>query len=139
MTWGENTLAKMDIRMDESQDISVWLKEIEDECGHAGIEVIDELGDFTKDEAEKQLKAIKRTGPLYGGRKKHLYEDVVKRKQNKGRTVVVQGGRETRSLWHIVDQGTYRSRPHHFIDRILNKVDRKLPQLLEEKRGKFGD
>lgn len=128
----------MDIKVDD-KDVTLWLKEIETSAKETGIEVIDELGDYTKSVTEQELRAIKRTGPLYGKRTKHLYEDVEKKKYSKGRTVVIQGGKETRSLWHIVNDGTYRSKAHHFIDRVLNRVEPKVKSLLSQKGAKLGD
>lgn len=128
----------MDIKIDD-KDVTLWLKEIEVSAKETGIEVIDELGDYTKSVTEQELRAIKRTGPLYGKRTKHLYEDVEKKKYSKGRTVVIQGGKETKSLWHIVNDGTYRSKPHHFIDRVLNRVEPRVKSLLDQKGAKLGD
>lgn len=128
----------MDIKIDD-KDVTLWLKEIETSAKETGIEVIDELGDYTKSVTEQELRAIKRPGPLYGKRTKHLYEDVEKKKYSKGRTVVIQGGKETRSLWHIVNDGTYRSKAHHFIDRVLNRVEPKVKSLLSQKGAKLGD
>lgn len=132
-------MAKMSMSSEDTVDLSSWLREIELDTGEYGIEVIDELGDITKKEAEKELKAIERKGKLYSGRTKHLYQDVIKTKQKKGLVAVIKGGKETGTLWHIVDQGTYRSRPHHFINRVLNSVEGQIDKVLDKRGAKLND
>ena len=139
MTWSVILMSDgMDVKID-NKDVTLWLKEIEVSAKVTGIEVVDELGDYTKTVTEQELRAIKRVDPLSKSRTKHLYEDVEKKNYGKGRTVVVQGGKETRTLWHIVNDGTYRSKPHHFIDRVLNRVEPRVKSLLDQKGAKLGD
>lgn len=132
-------MAKMTMKSEDTVDLSSWLKQIELDTGEYGIEVIDELGDITKKEAEKELKAIERKDKMYDNRTVHMYQDVVKTKQKKGLVAVVKGGKETGTIWHIVNDGTYRSRPHHFIDRVLNSVEGQIDKVLDKRGAKLND
>jgi hypothetical protein len=96
-------MAKMTMTSQDTVDLSSWLREIELDTGEYGIEVIAELGDITKKEAEKELKAIERKGKMYDNRTVHMYQDVIKTKQKKGLVAVIKGGKETGTLWYIVD------------------------------------
>ena len=132
-------MAKMTMTSQDTVDLSSWLREVELDTGEYGIEVIDELGDITKKEAEKELKAIERKGKMYDNRIVHMYQDVIKTTQKKGLVAVIKGDEETGRLWHIVDQGTYRSRPHHFIDRVLNSMGGQIDKVLDKRGAKLND
>ena len=139
MTWLVILMSRMTMISQDTVDLSSWLKQIELDSGEYGIQVIDELGDITKKEAEKELKAIERKGKMYDNRTVHMYQDVIKTKGKKGLVAVIKGDKETGKLWHIVDQGTYRSKAHHFIDRVLNRVEPRVKSLLDQKGAKLGD
>lgn len=132
-------MAKMTMTSQDTVDLSSWLRKVELDTGEYGIEVIDELGDITKKEAEKELKAIERKGKMYDNRTVHMYQDVIKTTQKKGLVAVIKGDEETGRLWHIVDQGTYRSKPHHFIDRVLNSVGGQIDKVLDKRGAKLND
>jgi HK97 gp10 family phage protein len=139
MTWSVILMSKMTMISQDTVDLSSWLKQIESDSGEYGIQVIDELGDITKKEAERELKAIERKGKMYDNRTVHMYQDVIKTNQKKGLVAIVKGDKETGKLWHIVDQGTYRSKAHHFIDRVLNSVEPRVESILNRKGAKLGD
>lgn len=113
------------MRVEESENIKVWLSDVESDIQGAAIETIEEYGDLAKSIAEKELFALRRDGKLPVRRGKHMHQDVKVSKNKKQGRVTVGGGKLTGTLWHIVDEGTYRMNATHFIDKILNVLDQK--------------
>ena len=113
------------MRVEESENIKVWLSDVESDIQGAAIETIEEYGDLAKSIAEKELFALRRDGKLPVRRGKHMYQDVKVSKNKKKGRVTVGGGKLTGTLWHIVDEGTYNTDATHFIDKILNALDQK--------------
>ena len=126
-----------DIEIKDSKDLTAWLRGIEDEFGDMAIEVIEEVGEFTQREAVAELRRIERKGKLSKGRLAHMHQDVIIKKAKKGRTVHIKGGLSTGNLWHIVNDGTYRSRAHHFMDKIMPKVEKKINEIMNKKERSF--
>lgn len=71
----------------------------------------------------------------------HMADDVRVRttKNEFGKTVVkVQGGSRTGPLWHIVNDGTYRSKASHFMDTSLNGAEKEIENIIDEELRKAG-
>lgn len=72
---------------------------------------------------------------------KHMAEDVtysiVKDKYG-DKVAKVKGGRKTGSKWHLVNDGTYRSRATHFMDAAMEQSERELEQMLDDELRKAG-
>jgi HK97 gp10 family phage protein len=113
--------------------LAAFLKDIEQSTDEAATKVLREAG--------KQLKAsIKRHMPksikLKAGRTVHMVDDVIYSvtadKKYGGKVLRVRGGKKTGTLWHIVNDGTYRSRATHFMDKAIVEVDNQMDGLLDE-------
>lgn len=66
-------------------------------------------------------------------RTKHLYQDIVVtiKKDEFGEKVLrVGGGWSTGTLWHLVNDGTYRTQPTHFMDKIIKKAEKEFDEIL---------
>ena len=113
------------MRTEEDMDIKVWLTDVESGICSLAIDTLDEYGEIAKKTAEKELFRLKRQGRLPIKRGEHMYQDVVISKSKKKNRVTVGGGKMTGTLWHLVDEGTYRMAATHFIDKILNVLDQK--------------
>lgn len=74
-------------------------------------------------------------------RNRHMYQDVEVKidKDDYGYKVLkVRGRAQTGTLWHIVNDGTYRTRATHFMDKIIERAGKELDALVSrelEKRG----
>lgn len=89
---------------------------------------------------EGNLRAIQKTWKNKDGsdkkrpREVHMADDVVVRtgKDKYGyRYAKIQGGKQTGTLWHIVNDGTYRSRATHFIDKSISEADKDIQEAID--------
>ena len=119
----------------ESEDFDKWIESIHEDGKNAVIEVTEELAKITKEESEKELQKLQRTTKLPKGRKKHMYQDVIITRSKRYKKVEVGGGRETGSLWHIVNDGTYRTKATHFMSNIINRIE-SVAEAAWEKAGR---
>lgn len=129
------------MRYEESEELEVFLKRIINDSQHAVIDTAKDMAKITKAKAEKRLKDIQRAEKLPKSRTVHMYQDVdIFNKPSKDR-VEVGGKKKTGTLWHIVNDGTYRSRPTHFIEWTLKDVDKEVDKVFEKnaKRSGFND
>jgi len=85
------------------------------------------------------LRHIPRSAYTHGRRGKervHLADDVesalVPDDDFGGRRVRTRGGKKTGSLWHIVSDGTYRSKANHFMDKAMGDIEKKIDAALDE-------
>lgn len=72
-------------------------------------------------------------------RNKHLYQDVVVKedKDKYGHKVLrVRGGSQTGTIWHIVNDGTYRTKATHFMDKIVDRAGAELDAIAERELKK---
>ena len=128
-----------DIKIYEEQPFTAWITGIVGDSEEVCIEVVDALGDLAVKESISELKRIQRKGKLPKARGVHMYQDVRKVKSVKYGYVSVGGGKKTATLWHIVNDGTYRSKAHHFMERVINKLDAEAERIFHEKGKRLGD
>lgn len=87
-------------------------------------------GQTTKDAVVKKLGAIK--DPKHDT---HMKDDVVlsitEDKEFGGKKAVIKGGKATGTKWHVVNDGTYRSKATHFMDDAIAEVDNKIETILD--------
>lgn len=137
----------MTMKYVDSGKLDVMLGTISRDCEKAGLDAQKEGGKIVKKAVVNRLKGIKTKDGLTRRRKKnantgeyvHMADDVriSTRKDEFGDTVVrVQGGKKTGTLWHIVNDGTYRSRPTHFMDLALNDVEAELESIVDQQLKK---
>lgn len=72
----------------------------------------------------------------------HLADDVVIKtgKDKYGyRYAKVGGGKKTGTLWHIVNDGTYKNRATHFMDNTIKESENEVQQIIDQElRRSFG-
>lgn len=113
----------MNIRDTESEDFNAWIEGIGKDGINATIVVAEELAGLAKKEAIIELHKLKRRGVLPKKRKLHMFQDVVVVSSPRYKRMEVGGGKETGTLWHIVNDGTYRTNATHFMDNVVSKID----------------
>ncbi len=111
------------MRCEENMDIKLWFKELEQDSQELTIKVAEDYAEFGKKTVERILQSEKRLGKLPEKRGVHMCEDVKLRKNKAKGYMTIGGGKMTGTLWHIVNDGTYRSKGIHFIERTLNEMD----------------
>lgn len=118
----------MGFRMNVSDngDTTIIFKNISEVGEQAEGEILDILRREGQKIVVSKLKHIKRKEGFTGKRKRHMYQDVRARKKKdkkNGACVIISGGKETGSLWHIVNDGTYKTPATHFMDRAMDELD----------------
>lgn len=113
----------MNIKDIESESFDAWIEGLGKDGVNATISVTEELAELAKKEAIIELQKLKRKGVLPRKRKFHMYQDVVIVSSRRYKRMEVGGGKETGTLWHIVNDGTYRTNATHFMDNVVNRID----------------
>ena len=124
------------LRYEDSDKLEVILGTISRDCENAGLDAQKECAKVVKREVIRRLDSIRTPDEETRQRIKHMADDVqiTTTKDKYGDTVVkVRGGKATGTLWHIVNDGTYRSRATHFMDLALSNVENELEQIIDEK------
>lgn len=133
----------MKMRYEDTDKLEVMLGSISRDCEKAGLDAQKECAKVVKREVIRRLSSIRTPDKEARERIKHMADDVQvsTTKDKYGGTVVkVRGGKATGTLWHIVNDGTYRSEPTHFMDLALSSVENELEKIIDEKlRGALGD
>jgi HK97 gp10 family phage protein len=124
----------------DSDKMEVFLGDLTGKCKEAGLDAQKEGAKVVKAAVMSRLARIKTNDEKI----KHMHEDVQisTKKDEFGDTIVrIQGGKATGSLWHIVNDGTYKARATHFMDDAMNDVESKLEQIIEDsfKKGGLND
>lgn len=126
----------MKMRYEDSDKLEVILGSISRYCEKAGLDAQKEGAKIVKREVIRRLKNIRTSDKKARARITHMCDDVkiVTKKDEYGNVVVkVQGGKSTGTLWHIVNDGTHRSSPTHFMDLALNSIETDLEKIVDEK------
>ena len=124
----------MSMRYTDSDKLAVVLGEISRECEQAGVNAQKSGAKAVKKAVMNKLQKIKTKDEKQRKRLKHMCDDVVivTKKDDYGETIVkVQGGKQTGTLWHVVNDGTYRSKATHFMDDALSDVEKELESIVD--------
>jgi HK97 gp10 family phage protein len=114
---------------------------------------VGKVSDFTlkrcahvvKTRVENNLRSIQKKHYNKNGhelkrpREIHMADDVVIKftKDKFGyRIIKVQGGKKTGTLWHVVNDGTFRNRATHFMDNAISSSEEEIQQILDEELRK---
>lgn len=130
----------MQIRQDESDKLEVFLGKFEIGCKMAGEAIQREAAKVIKARVVGQLNRIRIKTNRADYR--HMADDVQIRtvKDRFGETTTrVQGGAKTGTKWHLVNDGTYRSKATHFMDRALKEAETELQSVIDKELSKVGD
>lgn len=130
----------MSMRYEDTDKLSVFLGNLETDCKKAGMEINRKSGVVVKERVSGQLNRIRssKNGPNH----KHMADDVIMRtvKDSFGDEVVrVRGGTKTGTLWHIVNDGTYRSKAHHFMDKALKEAEPEMLAIIDSELLRVGE
>lgn len=137
-----------DWRYEDSDKLEVFLGNLETDCQQAGERIQKKSGEIIKAKMVSQLNRIRTsyTAPSRSNKNpspyKHMADDVTIRtvKDGWGDTVVkVSGGKKTGTLWHIVNDGTYRSRATHFMDKGMAEAEPEVLAIIDAELSKVGD
>lgn len=129
----------MEMRHEDSDKLEVMLGNLSRDCEKAGIDAQKAGAKVVKNAVESKLSSIRTKDKEEDKIKTHMADDVIiaTSKDSFGDTVVkVRGGKRTGTLWHIVNDGTYRSKATHFMDSALSSSEAELNSLVDEKLKK---
>lgn len=118
---------------DSKDNFDVWLGNIVKDSEKAVEDVANELGNVAVAEMERRLLILKRKGKVPISRGVHMYQDVKKVKSKKYGYISIGGGKKTATLYHLVNDGTYRTFPTHFMDSVINDLDSKIDTIWDRK------
>lgn len=133
----------------DSDKLEVFLGKLETDCKSVGDQIQEKSAEIIKARIVGQLDKIRSSPGVTKNRSsknqaryKHMADDVkiTKRKDEFGeRTVRVQGGKKTGTLWHLVNDGTYRSNATHFMDKALQEAEPEIQAIIDAGLSKVGD
>ena len=135
------------MRYEDTDKLEVFLGKLETDCKAAGEEISRKSAEVIKARMVDQLSKLKtNTNTRSRSRKdslnyKHMADDVQIRtvKDEFGGSVVkVQGGKKTGTLWHLVNDGTYRSNATHFMDKGIHEAEAEVEKIIDEGLSKVG-
>lgn len=129
---------RSDLVMFESESFEKWLNGLENDSTQLVVETTEELADLVLADSVSQLQHLKRQGKLPVTRGVHMYQDVKKSYSKKLKRATIGGGKATGTLWHIVNDGAYRTRATHFIDAVLKNTDNKVDEIIDRKAREYG-
>lgn len=114
----------------EEAGLEVYLNEIEKLGEKKRDEMLKSAGEKAKELVTANLLKHKR---ILKERTKIPFSDDVKlsiRTDKNGNKVArVHGGKSTGTLWHIVNDGTYRSKALHFLDKATADLDKEIDKM----------
>lgn len=123
----------------DAETVSVYLKDIENVVRDSGVSLLSEAGDIVKRNMQLHLNHIRTDNSDINY--KHMADDVIKRTitdKYGDKIVRVRGGQATGTLWHIVNDGTYRTRATHFMDYAMDYADVEIERLIDQELKKAG-
>ncbi len=123
----------------DTDRLDVMLGNLSRDCEKAGIDAQKAGAKVVEKAVVSRLNGIRTKDKKTENTIKHMADDVTinTTKDTFGDTVIrVRGGKKTGTLWHIVNDGTYRSKPTHFMDLALGGVESELNALIDEKLKK---
>lgn len=111
-----------------------------------GEKIIRKTSKVVKARVEVNLRQIQKVWHNKDGTEKkrprevHFADDVkcvIGKDQHGYRYAKIQGGKHTGTLWHIVNDGTYRTKATHFMDSAISDMD--IEKIIDEELRKvFG-
>ncbi|SHF13518.1 phage protein, HK97 gp10 family [Tissierella praeacuta DSM 18095] len=127
------------IKSTESEEIEVFLNEIMGVTEEIEERFLKRAAEVVKGNIVRNLNVLrtKTNDPEH----KHMADDVNYRivKDEYGEKVArIRGGKKTGTKWHLVNDGTYRSKATHFIDTALKQSDEEIEQIFEEEMERGG-
>jgi len=121
------------MRCDERDKLALneFLGEIIAKTEEAKVKCLKAAGEATKNAVSQSVKCSNITDPDHV----HIADDVqmslVADTELGGKKAKIKGGKKTGTLWHIVNDGTYRSKATHFMDKAMQKVESEMDAIIE--------
>ena len=124
----------LDVHISEDGDtLDVFLRGIEIESEELGKSMLKVVGNKAKElvianlEKHRRVLAVRHKPALADDVKLSIRTDRFGEKYAK-----VMGGKQTGTLWHIVNDGNLHSRPTHFLDNAMKKIDESIDEAWRE-------
>jgi HK97 gp10 family phage protein len=124
----------LDVHISEDGDtLDVFLRGIEIESEELGKSMLKVVGNKAKElvianlEKHRRVLAVRHKPALADDVKLSIRTDKFGEKYAK-----VMGGKQTGTLWHIVNDGNLHSRPTHFLDNAMKKIDESIDEAWRE-------
>lgn len=124
----------LDVHISEDGDtLDVFLRGIEIESEELGKSMLKVVGNKAKElvianlEKHRRVLAVRHKPALADDVKLSIRTDKFGKKYAK-----VMGGKQTGTLWHIVNDGNLHSRPTHFLDNAMKKIDESIDEAWRE-------
>lgn len=137
----------MSMKIDEGDTLTVYLEKMLNSCDDTGKKIRKIVSLRIKSDLVTQLRAMKYIPRNKDGstgkrqREIHMADDVhiTNRKDRLGYEVTrINGGKQTGTLWHILNDGNYGHPGNHFMDNTLSKVDDFIDKTIDEEMRKAG-
>lgn len=116
----------MTIKENNADSFNIFLENIDKDCEEIENEIFEKLKKTAPKIVKAELRKIRRKGKVSAERIKHMCNDVkaITTKDTFGYKILkIKGGKKTGPLWHIVNDGTYRSKATHFMDKSMGAID----------------
>lgn len=118
---------------EDIDSLDVFLSEISKGSEELGTNLLKSAGEKAKDIVVSNLRKHKRI--LKKRYKISLSDDVklsIRTDKYGEKYAKVMGGKETGTIWHIVNDGNLHSQPTHFMDSALKELDGKIDDIWKE-------
>ena len=122
------------IDKDSKDNFDVWIGNILKDSETCIEEVSNELADLAVEDTERKLLSLKRKGKLPSVRGVHMHQDVKKVKSKKYGYISIGGGEKTATLYHIINDGTYKNFATHFLDQVVRNMDSQVDNIWDKRR-----
>lgn len=125
------------IKFEDSDKMGAFLGQITTACEKTEKIILKESGQAIKRHVVDNLSAIRSKDNEDGHI--HMADDVVvsTRKDEFGYNVVrVHGGKNTGTLWHLVNDGTYKTQATHFMDNAMESAEAEIEAIIDRELGR---
>lgn len=125
---------KIDYKEQKSDTLEIYLSDIMKDSELTEKEMLKDAGETVKEAVVRNLERHRRVLAIrYKGRPA-MADDVrisIRTEKWGNKSVRVMGGKMTGTLWHLVNDGNLHSRPTHFLDNAINKLDSDIDKIWE--------
>ena len=122
---------------------SINLQTLINASDEAGDRIMKQCASVIKVRVEGNLNSLRTVDKEGKSAHTHMADDVVIKtgKDKYGyRYAKVGGGKRTGTLWHIVNDGTYKNRATHFMDNAISQSESEVQAIIDkELRRALGD
>ncbi len=129
----------MQIKIKDSDRIEIFFDSILTDTAEVAENCLKRSAQVVKKKSIDNLNKLRtqRNDPGY----KHMADDVqvsVTKDRWGDKIARIRGGKKTGRKWHLVNDGTYKSGPTHFMDVSLTQSEPEIEQIFEDEMKKGG-